>query len=99
MEEAEETMDRDAGPVPPGCNIEELRPDTEEFVFPPGCVDVEGEEDNPKEDTDPPGFVDAKGEEDDPKEDADPPVRVALDAEETCTVENGSKVTVSVLLA
>ena len=89
-------MDTDAVPVPPGCNVEVLCPDEtvdvncgtpdvgeliiDEIVLPRDCVDIDGEED-------------------DPKEDADPLVWVALDAVETCPVENGSRVAVSVLSA
>ena len=109
-------MDTEAVPGPPGCNVEELRPDetTEDAVpVPPGC---NVEELCPDETTDAvncgtpdvgeliideivfsPGCVDPDGEEDNPKEDADPLVWLALDAEETCPVENGSRVAVSVL--
>ncbi len=42
---------------------------------------------------------DLDGKNDGSKEDADTPFWVTLDVEETCPVENGSRVTVSVLLA
>ena len=105
MEETEETMDRDAGPVPPGSNVEELRPDAEESgsdeaVFPPGCEDIEGEEDGPKDDTDSPVLVALDAEETCPVEiDTQETCPVEIEAQETCPVENGSRVTVSVLLA
>ena len=63
----------------------------------PLCRDLDVEELRIVEDVSPPGFLDLDGEEDDVGEDADRLVRVALDAQGSCPVENGSRVTVSVL--